>query len=61
MTMKLRAVVMFYSTLLGATLPARALKQGLICFNLCQAKQTLTIDTLYHCECLFVLIRIETN
>ena len=48
MTMELRAVVMFYSTLLGATLPARALKQGLICFNLCLAEQTLTIGTLYH-------------
>ena len=33
MTMELRAMVMFYSALLGATLPARALKQGLICFN----------------------------
>ena len=28
MTMELRAVVMFYFALLGATLPARALKQG---------------------------------
>ena len=46
MTMELRAVVMFYSALLGATLPACALKQGLICFNLCQAEQTLTIGTL---------------
>ena len=26
---------------------AGALKQGLICFNLCRAKQTLTISTLY--------------
>ena len=48
MTMELRAVVMFYSALLGATLPARALKQGLICFNLHRAEQTLTTDTLYH-------------
>ena len=48
MTMELRAVVMFYSALLGATLPARALKEGLIWFNLCQAEQTLTIGTLYH-------------
>ena len=48
MTMELRAVVMFYSALLGATRPARALEQGLICFNLCQAKQTLTIGTLCH-------------
>ena len=47
MTMELRAVVMFYSALLGATLPARVLKQGLICFNLCPAEQTLTISTLY--------------
>ena len=47
MTIELRAVVMFYPTLLGATLPARALKQGLICFNLCRAKQTLTIGTMY--------------
>ena len=47
MTMELRAVVMFYSALLGATLPARALKQGLICFNPCRAEQTLTISTLY--------------
>ena len=46
--MELRAVVMFYSTLLGATLLARALKQGLICFNLWRAKQTLAIGTLYH-------------
>ena len=38
MTMELRAVVMFYSALLGATLPARALKLGLICFNLCRAE-----------------------
>ena len=37
---------MFYSALLGATLPARALKQGLICFNLCRAKQILTIGTM---------------
>ena len=35
-----------YSTLLGATFPACALKQGLICFNLRQAEQTLTIGTL---------------
>ena len=28
MTMELRAMVMFYSALLGATPPARALKQG---------------------------------
>ena len=48
MTMELRAVVMFYSALLGATLPARALKQGFICSSLCQAKQTMTIGTLYH-------------
>ena len=34
MTMELSAMVMFYSVLLGATLPARSLKQGLICFNL---------------------------
>ena len=33
-TMELIAMVMFYSALLGATLPARALEQGLICFNL---------------------------
>ena len=46
--MELRAIVMFYSTLLGGTLPARALKQGLICFNLCPAEQALTIGTLYH-------------
>ena len=46
--MKLRAVVMFYSTLLGATLLARALKQGLICLNLCRAKQTLTIGSSQH-------------
>ena len=38
-------MAMFYSALLGATLPARALKQGLIYFNLCRAKQTLTIAT----------------
>ena len=44
MTMELRAVVMFYSALL----PAHALKQGLICFNLGRAEQTLTIGTLYH-------------
>ena len=48
MTMELRAVVMFYSALLGATLPACALKQGLICDNLCRAKQTVTIGTLCH-------------
>ena len=48
MTMELRAVVMFYSALLGATLLARASKQGLICFNMCRAEQTLTIGTLYH-------------
>ena len=30
---------MFYSALLGATLPACALKQGLICFSLCRAEQ----------------------
>ena len=41
-------MVMFYSALLGATLPARALKHGLICFNLRRAKQTLAIGTLYH-------------
>ena len=41
-------MVMFYSALLGATLPALALKQGLICFNLRRAEQTLTIGTLYH-------------
>ena len=41
--------VMFYSALLGATLPARALKQGLICFNLRRAEQTLTIGTLSTC------------
>ena len=34
MTMKLRAMVMSNSALLGVTLPARALKQGLICFIL---------------------------
>ena len=33
---------------LGATLLARALKQGSICFNLYPAEQTLTIGTLYH-------------
>ena len=52
MTMELRVVVMFYSALLGATLTARALKQGLICFNLCRAEQTLTIGITYiiaHC------------
>ena len=41
-------MVMFYSVLLGATLPAHALKQGLIGFNLCRAKQTITIGALYH-------------
>ena len=46
-------MVMFYSVLLGARLPARALEQGLICFNLCRAEQTLTIGTLYNL-CLFV-------
>ena len=46
MTMELRAVFMFYSTLLGATLSAWALKQGLICFNLRRAEQILTIGTL---------------
>ena len=45
--MELRAMVMFYSALLGATLPARALKQSLICFNLHLAEQTLTIGILY--------------
>ena len=60
MTMELRATVMSYSALLGATLPARALKQGLICFNLCRAEQTLTIGTLCNL-CLFVSTRIETN
>ena len=44
--MELRAVVMFYSALLGATLPVRALKQGLICFNLRRAEQTLVFDRL---------------
>ena len=47
MTLELRAVVMFYSALLGAPLPALALKQDLICFNLCRAERTLTIGTLY--------------
>ena len=59
--MELRAVVMFYSALLGATLPARALKQGLICFNPCRANKH---SLLVHCtisECLFVSTRIETN
>ena len=39
-------MVMFYSMLLGVTLPACALKQGLICFTLCRTKQTLTIGPL---------------
>ena len=46
--MELRVVVMFYSALLGATLPAHALKQ------------TLTIGTLYQLL-VFVSMRIETN
>ena len=37
-----------YSASLGATLPACALKQALICFNLRRAEQTLNIGTLYH-------------
>ena len=44
---------MAWGALLGATLPARALKQGLICFHLRRAEQTLLV----HCtisECLFV-------
>ena len=61
MTMELRAVVMFYSALLEATLPARALKQGLICFNLCRAEQTPTIDTINQLWVLYVSTRIETN
>ena len=40
-------MVMFYFAVLGAILPVRALKQGLICFNRCRAQQTLTIGTLY--------------
>ena len=44
--MELRAVVMFHLALLGATLLARALKQGLICFNLRRAEQTFTIGTM---------------
>ena len=58
MTMELRAVVMFYSALLGATFPARALEQGLICFK--PNKHSLLV----HCtisECLFVSTRIEAN
>ena len=58
MTMELRAVVMFYSALLGATLPARALKQGLISFNMRRAKQTFTIGTMKQL-CVFVRLDMD--
>ena len=65
MTMELRAVVMFYSALLGATLPARALKQGLISAEFVSiCVQPTKHSLLVHCtisECLFVSTRIETN
>ena len=48
-----------YSALLGATLLARASRQGLICFNLHRAEQTLTIGTLYHIYCFNACVQIE--
>ena len=50
-----------YSALLGATLPACALKQGFICFNLRRAEQTLTIGTCRDEQTLTIGFKIETN